>query len=120
MPDYRRRLERVRAAGGAAASAALSVLDLVFAAGGSSGSGAVPARAARSRRFLAFALLHALVACCCFALVFGTVTGAACRGAPVVGTLGGDCSSFLSRIDLVILTFSRLLFFSTLGSGCSF
>ena len=50
-----RRLERVRAAGGAASIASSFFLDLVFATGGSCCIVAAMARAVRSRRFRACA-----------------------------------------------------------------
>ena len=120
MPDSRRRLERVRAAGGAAASAALSVLDLVFAAGGSSCRGGLPTRAARRRRrrrsfFLNLAVISTMWLVC---------GGGSLRAVGSIGTLGDGWRGIAvacSRSAAMERVMHRLspLSSSTLGTGCT-
>ena len=111
-------MERVRAAGGSASIASSFFLDLVFATGRSCCIVAAMARAVRSRRFRACALfLVVFVACCCCAPGVGIVVGGVCcccvpTVGPTMCTLGGDCSSFLLLMDLVILASSWVLSFS--------
>ena len=119
MPDSRRRLERVRAAGGAAASAALSVLDLVFAAGGSSCRGGLPTRAARRRRRRSFFLNLAVISA--MWLVCG---GGSLRAVGSIGTLGDGwrgiavACSRSADMERVMRRLSPLSS-STLGTGCT-
>lgn len=105
-------MDLVRDAGGAASAAFIVVLDLVFAAGASIGTGVGAARAARLLLF--FFLISAFFSACCIICLCTS----RCGFVGMVACCGSLGSTDLDAIDLVIL-WLWVLSLCTLGSVCT-